>query len=244
MSFRRKRLAALVAAGCVVVLGVPAVILSSDHQDAPEVELNPRCDINDVYAFPSPADENRIVLVMTTSSPLTPSQTTTASFDPDKLYQIKIDNNIAADANGDGVENLVLQFKFKGTGNSQTVDMRGPVAPPQTGTLNKLSNTAVTVSGGINTQLGSTSGIQLYCGRRDDPFFLDLEQFFKILPDRRPVTGPLSTPGTPATCFRDSASAVDYLSGYNTLAIVVEMPESMLVAGTNPRIGVWGTISR
>ena len=46
---------------------------ASDHQDTPDVELSPRMDVNDVYAFPG-ASVDRIVLAMTTSSPITPAQ--------------------------------------------------------------------------------------------------------------------------------------------------------------------------
>jgi hypothetical protein len=242
MFSRRKKLAALVAAGCVVVLGVPAVILSSDHQDTPEVELNSRCDINDVYAFPSPANADRIVLVMTTSSPIPGSNPGSVYFDTDKLYQIKIDNNVGSDNARDGVEDLVLQFTFSGTGADQTVTMRGPVAPGQTGPRNKLVGTT-TMSGRIDTVLGSANDIQLFCGLKDDPFFIDLEQFFRNIPDRKPVTGGLSQlPDTPsADGFRDPG--VEYLTGFNTLAIVVEMPESRLRSAPG-KIGVWGTISR
>jgi hypothetical protein len=31
--------------------------------------------------------------------------------------------------------------------------------------------------------------VQLQAGLFDDPFFIDLEQFFKIIPDRAPVQG-------------------------------------------------------
>lgn len=216
---------------------------SSDHQDTPEVELSPRMDVNDVYAFPSPADANRIVLVMTTSSPITPAQSASAAFDPDLLYQLKIDNT------GDGVEDLVIQFTAQGsTAPSQTIQMRGPIAPAMTGATSTIVDANPTVSGAINQALGSNTGVQLFAGVRDDPFFLDLEQFFCIIPDRRPVSGPLSLPcatGTPgANGFRPAGSAVDYLNGYNALAFVVELPKTMLTAGGNAKIGIWGTISR
>jgi hypothetical protein len=96
--------------------------------------------------------------------------------------------------------------------------------------------------------LGSSDGIQLFAGPRDDPFFIDLEQFFRIVPDRKPVTGPLSQlPSTPtATSFRAAGQALDYVRGFNDMAIVIELPTSMLVA--NPqhpgKFGVWGTTSR
>jgi hypothetical protein len=47
------------AAGLLVITGVGGVAglaIGSDHQDTPEVELNARHDMTDVYAFPdSPA---------------------------------------------------------------------------------------------------------------------------------------------------------------------------------------------
>jgi len=214
--------------------------LASDHQDTPEVELHPRLDINDVYAFPGP-NPNRIALVLTTSSPLTPASSSGAVFDPDILYQIKVDNT------GDGIEDLVLQFTFDGNGPGQQVTLRGPVAPVQTGRVNTVVASGVTVSGSINTSLGSGVGVQLFAGLRDDPFFIDLEQFFKIIPDRAPVQGPLSKigPRPEASAFRNPG--VDFLRGINTLGIVVELPESMLLgsnAGNDPKLGIWATTSR
>jgi hypothetical protein len=177
---------------------------------------------------------------MTTSSPITPAQGATASFDPNLLYQLKIDNT------GDGIEDRVLQFTFTGSGSNQQVQVRGPVAPATTGMTNSIVNAAPSLTGSVNTNIGSQNGMQVFVGLRDDPFFLDLEQFFRIIPDRKPVSGPLSQlPETAsATAWRPAGQAVDYLRGLNTLAFVVELPTSMLTAGGNPKIGVWGTISR
>jgi Domain of unknown function (DUF4331) len=216
-----------------------ATLFASDHQDTPEVELSPRMDINDIYAFPG-ASPDRIVLVMTTSSPITPAQSASASFDPNLVYQLKVDNT------GDGIEDRVIQFTFSGTGANQQVHVRGPVAPMSVGMVNSIVSADPSLTGAVNTNLGSATGMQVFVGLRDDPFFLDLEQFFRIVPDRKPVSGPLSQlPDTPsATAWRPAGQAVDYLRGLNTLAFVVELPTSMLTAGGTPKIGVWGTISR
>jgi hypothetical protein len=237
---RRHRWALLAGIGALTItLAVARRSSASDHQDTPEVELSPRMDINDVYAFPGSSAE-RIALVLTTSSPITPAQSAAAGFDPNLLYQLKVDNT------GDGVEDKVFQVTFAGTGSAQQMTVRGPVAPAQTGPMNTIVSNAPTLTGATNTTVGSAAAIQAFAGIRDDPFFLDLEQFFRIIPDRKPVTGPLSQlPSTPsASAFRPTAEAVDYLRGLNTLAIVIELPTSQLTAGGNAKLGVWGTISR
>lgn len=233
--------ASLALAAGAGMVAVVKYAMASDHQDTPEVELSPRLDINDVYVFPG-SSPDRLVLAVTTSSPLTPAGSANASFDPDILYQIKVDNT------GDAVEDLVIQFTFEGTGSGQQIAMRGPVAPAQTGARTRQVDAAPTLRGGINTVLGSAGGVQLFAGLREDPFFIDLEQFFKIIPDRAPVTGPLSKigPNPEASAFRDPG--IDFLAGINALAIVVELPETMLLpavgAGADPQIGVWATTSR
>jgi hypothetical protein len=234
----RSVVAAFTVAGVGLLVGVRATI-GSDHQDTPEVELSPRMDINDVYAFPGSSDD-RIVLVMTTSSPITPAQGGSASFDPNLLYQLKVDNS------GDAVEDLVLQITFEGEGAAQRARVRGPIRPAMTGTRNTIVAGTAEVSGTVNAVFGSPGSMQVFAGLRDDPFFLDLEQFFRIVPDRRPVSGPLSQlPDAPtASAFRAPGQAVDYLRGLNTLAIVIELPESQLTAGGTAKLGVWGTISR
>jgi hypothetical protein len=195
-------------------------------------------DMTDFYAFPG-SSSGRIALVLNSWAFLTPAETPSTSFDPNLLYQFKIDNT------GDAKEDLVMQVVFTGTGANQTVSLYGPIAPPVVGAMqNTLSTTKPVLTGKVNTMLGSNTGIQLFAGARSDPFFIDLEQFFRILPDRKPVTGPLAQlPSTQsATSFRNPG--VDYVKGHNVLSIVVELPTSMLTSGGNTKIGLWGTISR
>jgi Domain of unknown function (DUF4331) len=234
LSRRAARVVALVAA--VGSIGVAGAVYASDHQDTPEVELNPRMDINDVYAFPG-SSADRIALIMTTSSPIAG---TTASFDPDLLYQLKVDNS------GDAIEDLVFQVTFdNGVGAAQKYTVRGPVAPTMTGTKSALITTGPVLTGTVGSIGGSATGTQVFTGVRADPFVIDLEQFFNIVPDRRPSTGPLSGPATPtASAFR--TPGVDFLRPFNTLAIAIELPKTLLQSNTTAtaNFGVWGTISR
>ena len=237
---RRQRVLASFAALLAVAGAGVSVARASDHQDNPLVELNPSMDMSDVYAFPG-ASADRIALVLNSHPLIAAGAGTSTYFDPNILYQFKVDNT------GDAKEDRVIQVTFKGTGASQTVEVRGPMAPPVRGAMmNTVADVAPAVTGPINQVLGSNTGIQVFAGGREDPFFLDLEQFLRILPDRKPNTGPLSQiPDSPtASSFRAAGSAVDALKGSNVLSIVIELPTAQLTAGGNAKIGVWGTISR
>ena len=235
------------AAVALVVVAAAAIkartLTASDHQDTALVEMSPRFDINDVYAFPSPTNPSRTVLVLGTSSPVTPAQTPSFTFGhkDQELYQIKVDNT------GDAREDLVFQITFTGKAGKQKVTLRGPVAPNSVGTSNTLVG-GKPIKGYTNTIITASNGIKLFAGPRDDPFFIDLEQFFRILPDRRPENGPLSMITQGPLTFRPATGpnpAVDYLRGINDMAIVIELPTAMLAnSATNGRFGVWGTTSR
>lgn len=234
-------------AAVLLLLGVGAAagvglgtLAASDHQDTPDVELNPKMDLTDVYVFPGSAP-GRIVLAMNTRAFLTPAESPGAFFDPDLLYQFKVDND------GDAIEDRVIQVTFSGEGAGQQVQLRGPVAPPVPGAMmNELADSGPAVEGDLRVNLGQADGIQLFAGPRDDSFFIDLEAAFCILPDRKPVGGPLSGPcALPGGgAFRPAGEAVNYVNGFNVLSIVVELPSELLEAGAPGRLGIWGTISR
>ncbi|MDQ3136557.1 MAG: DUF4331 domain-containing protein [Gemmatimonadota bacterium] len=235
-------------AGFVVIGGLAAATrhaIGSDHQDTPFVELNPKTDMTDVYAFPGAS--GRTVLAMDTRAFLTPAGATDpaqASFDTDLLYQFKIDTD------GDAREDKVIQVTFDGEGTDQQMEVRGPIAPPVQGAMeNVVADVTPAVTGALNAVLGSSTGVQAFAGPRDDPFFLDLEAFFCILPDRRPVGGDLSSscalaPSQPGTPFFFRSPGVNYLAGFNVNAIVIELPNAMLEGSAPGRLGIWGTVSQ
>lgn len=226
----------------------------SDHVDTAEVELSPTLDLNDVYVFPGSTD-GRIVLVMDVASPINALGRNVRGFDPNALYQFKIDNN------GDAREDLVLQFLFdEMSDGTQRVNVLGPAAPNNaagdtTGMLNRLVASPVSQGNPFNQSFTTASGMQVFAGPRNDPFYLDFEQFVQIVPDRRPatfLTGVATDDKMPsafcgsAAPFDTSCQPKDLFAGANTLSIVVEMPESMLGPGTgnDAKLGIWATIGR
>ena len=244
----RSKVSRHVLAAVTVVLaggGLARLAIGSDHQDTPFVELNPKSDLTDVYAFPG-ASAGRIVLAMDTRAFLTPAEAqdpAQASFDQNLLYQFKIDNN------GDAKEDRVIQVTFRGEGAAQRVEVRGPIAPPVQGAMeNQVADITPAVSGALNTNLGDPNGIQVFAGPRDDPFFIDLEAAFCILPDRRPVGGALSSScalsPNPSAPFFFRNPGVNYVNGFNVNSIMIELPSSMIEGGAPGKLGIWGTISQ
>jgi len=196
-------------------------LIAADHIDAPAV-TGKGSDITDVYAFQSPANANNMVFVVNVQGLLAPSATAAATFDPEVMIEINIDNS----ATKDNVEDLVIQATFEGG----KVQVYGPVAPAQTGLMSTVSGGAA-VEGAISTYTGTPSfgegnEIKVFAGPRDDPFFFDLGQYKKVIA------------GT-ATSFNNPGT--DTFAGTNVLSLVIELPKSKL--GTGP-INIWATSNR
>src|ERR1044071_6061102 len=128
LATRRGAVAITAIAVALAATGI-GVARASDHQDNPLVELNPAMDMTDVYAFPG-SSPDRIALVLNSWGFITPAQANATTFDSNLLYQFKVDNT------GDAKEDRVIQVLFKGTGASQTVEVRGPLVPPVVGAMN------------------------------------------------------------------------------------------------------------
>ena len=105
MRFLRVALTAAVA-----VWSVSGVVgHASSHREAPITALDHKADITDFYAFVSyaPGDSTKVTFILCVD-PLqeTDNGPNWSPFDPDILYEIKVDNN------NDAVEDVVFQFKF------------------------------------------------------------------------------------------------------------------------------------
>lgn len=245
LSKRNKMLlgAGLLAVGALS-LGTVRSAIGSDHAGTVvTAQTRPGTDLSDLHIFPNPQNPANVVLSMSVH-PLIKAGTAqgAVTFDQDVLYQFKIDNT------GDGVEDLVIQARFTGSGLNQKVFIAGPVKPPRIGTVTQFA-TPYTTTGTFNTPFSPAPGVTVFAGMRSDPFFLDLSQLFAILPDRGdPLQNPPKTPAgqanvPQATSWRPAGQAQDFLASYNVLSIVVELPKGQL-GGPSGKIGVWETTSR
>ena len=241
MIFSSKRSKLLLGAGLVaaaMTFGASRFAVGSDHADTVENVSRPGTDLTDLHIFPG-ADPNNVVLSMSVRPLIPAGQARNFSFDPNVLYQFKIDTS------GDRVEDLVIQARFEGTGATQKVFISGPVRPSRTGTTS-VAERAYSTTGVINTPFSPTAGMRVFAGARSDPFFLDFEQFANILPDRAvpaglkspPPRGQENTPMAPG--WRPAGQARDFFANLNVLAFVVELPKARV---GNGKIGVWMTTS-
>ena len=169
-------------------------------------------------------------------SPLIPTgMATTRQFDPGAMYQFHI-------GTGDHfTTDLAIQFKATGTGPTQQIAMYGPAKPVLDGLESRFGTRTGSVAYGQTTTF--SNGIKFFAGPREDPFYFDLTQFLKIVPDRDFHNQP--NPVAPsATCFRKEGAS-DTLAGFNVLQLAVELPRTLLAdsKGTVGRINVWTTTS-
>jgi hypothetical protein len=97
--------------GATLALAVaPTLALAANHREAPITALDHKADITDVYAFRSyPAGpEPTVTLILGVDPLLEPANGPTLfPFDPDILYEIKVDNN------NDARADVTFQFQFR-----------------------------------------------------------------------------------------------------------------------------------
>ena len=211
---RKFKLLSLFGALAIVVV---SVIYAADHIDTPAVTNQPS-DITDLYVFRA-QDPNNLVFVANSQGLMSPSASANAKFDENTLLEFNIDNN------NDNVEDLVIQCKYDASSNKMIV--YGPILPSIKGTKSKLegnvsAEVVVTPYSGSPITGTGASGIKVFAGPRDDPFFFDLNRYKAILAGTAPG---FNKPGT------------DTFAGTNVMSIVVEVPKT-LVGGTG-KINVW-----
>ena len=237
--------AAALAAGSLAVTGV----LGSSHREAPKILADPTADNTDVYAFTAP-DAPKSLTVIANWIPMEEPAGGPyfGKLDPRARYYVKIDNT------GDGREDVAYRWKFKQRFRNpesfldaaptvdsvddpdinfvQTYDLyketygKGrhrstrriahdvPVAPANTGPKT-VPDYAKVAAGAIRALPG---GGKTFVGPADDPFFLDLNTVFDGLN--------IDKPGRPNIGLGNQGGGKDDVSGYNTHAFALQVPES------------------
>ena len=115
--------------GIALLLTAAVPALASSHREAPNITKTPKVDNTDVYAFRSyePGRAGFVTLIANFYPFQEPGGGPNyCTMDPDALYEIMVDSN------GDALEDVTFQFKFKNTlrsGTGITLNAGGKVLP-------------------------------------------------------------------------------------------------------------------
>lgn len=198
------------AIGGLGVAMLSVFLIAADHVDSPSV-AGTSTDIADVYAFQGD-NPNNTVLIATVQGPLMPgSNTTDARFDEDVLHQFNIDND------GNFIEDLVIQAVRRG----DSMYFWGPTEPLSTGLNAQVATstprTSVAISTSTDVKMTTNNGVSYFAGPRRDAFFFDFNRFNMV------AGGEVAPKG-----FLPEGQASDFFENLNVLALVVEVPNSLL----------------
>ena len=248
MNFR-KALAALAVALLAGAIGWVAV-RASDHDDGETDRKARSLNLTDLYVFrehdqDSGAAAGNLVLIMNTNPRSVARQQ--YYFSTNARYEFHLTQRANATAPVTGADDVTLRFEFDApdASNQQAMTItaiRNGSMTQATATVGggAILTTPITAGSPVNNlvSLGGST-LKIFAGLREDPFFFDVEQFFRIRADWR-----AAAPGAGSVVPRDLNTAVDFAKGYNVNAIVVSVPVSFLANGTGATtFDVWETIS-
>jgi Domain of unknown function (DUF4331) len=260
---RNRRRNAILTAGLVAAVAIASAspTLASSHREAPGITEDPVADITDVYAFVSPDRPDTTTLIMNVNPfELPAGGPNFHKFGDDVLYELKVDNN------GDAVEDVTYQFRFKTTNTNPNSFLynTGQVTSLDDADLNvRQSYTVREVREGRRSTLAWNVPVApANVGPRSMPNYANLSR-----DAMRPIGNGITAFAGPRddAFFADlgsifdlgglrplneahliklpKAEGEDYLAGFNVHTIALQIPTTRLVAG-DPVIGVWATASR
>ena len=264
-----KKFINIAAAVLVSMCWLHQTAIGSSHREAPLISNDPLADNTDLYAFKSPTDAEKIILIANYIPFEHPAGGPNwYSFGTNIRYEIHIDNNAATTG-----DDIIYRFTFQQTnedpttffnirlgkqnikttyicerstngGTSFTTIKTGGLVPPS-----DIGPRSIQSGVGLNSPTyealvqsaitTASTGEKIFCGPVDDPFFVDLGGAFDVGGFRTAAQG-----------------ARDGLAKFNCHSIVLEVPVSTLQK-TNKTvaqaanildgeyvIGVWASASR
>jgi hypothetical protein len=228
-------------AALVVGTSFPKDLMASDHDDG-EVDTKGRnLNLTDLYAFReqdqnSAAAADDLVLVMNTNPRSVARQQ--YFFSTNARYEFKLSQVADKDATPTGKEDVTLRFEFSPPNDRQQQQIKFTVIKDgKESTANNLRTTPLNAEKPVVNELAANgSKISVFAGLREDPFFFDVEQFFRVR------AGALGT--GPAVGFRPANQALDFAKGYNVNAIAIRIPKQLIQGEKGAKIfDIWETIS-
>lgn len=224
-----------------LVMGVSAGFLNASDHDDGEADLKGRAlNITDLYIFRekdhnSGAAEGDLVMIMNVNPRSLPRQH--YFFSTNAVYGLHVSRVANNDATPTGAANVTLRFEFGAP--SRDLSQRIKVTAIRDGVTRiadeaRIRTTPLGTAPVINRVSVGGGTISLFAGLREDPFFFDVEQYFKVR------AGALGK--GPAVGFRNPG--VDFTAGYNVLSIVVRVPRAWLQGQSSATtFDLWSTVS-
>jgi hypothetical protein len=234
------------ALAALTVGAIGAFTRASDHDDG-ESDLKSRAlNLTDLYAFresdqnPSIKDDNMILIMNTNPRSIARQQ---YAFSSKARYEFHVTRVKDKDAMASGKTDMLIRFEFspanaKGVQEITVTGIRdgGQRTVQITKDGKAITTTPIGASPVINQAVVDSAGggISIFAGLREDPFFFDVEQFFRV---RAGLAGLGEKVG-----FRSPGA--DFTAGYNVNSIVARVPMGWFKGASGATtFDVWETIS-
>lgn len=233
------RLSAVVL-GVTLTLGAMAGYTNASDHDDGEVDTKGRnLNLTDLYVFrdgdqnPQGSKDN-LVLIMNTNPRSVARQQ--YYFSNRARYEFNISRVTDNDATPTGKPDVKLRFEFSPPDQNQEQEVKITAIRASGKHLARAVTTSLNDEANVQKLSLGNSPIKFFAGLREDPFFFDVEQFFRV---RAGALGKGPTVG-----FREPSKAIDFAKGYNVNAIAIKVPIKFLQGKTSATsFDVWETIS-
>jgi hypothetical protein len=197
--------------------------MAADHGDAPFASVKRSADLNDLYVFLDPNDNDRVVVILTAVGFTVPGEAVNFSvFDHELVFEFQFETTF--DARPDQRIQVRFSRKRESGDNPQTATIILPDGE-RFEALTTSSNL-----GDVPPEPTITTGpedIDFFAGSADDPFFFDIPGFARFV---------ASVPGGADPTLLERGR--DTFAGYNTLAIAFSFPVSFFGPLTDDTLGV------
>ena len=204
-------------------------VRAADHAEATAVADDPGADLGDSFIFLNPNDNTKVVLAMSVSGFIVPSEMLNLGFFPHSIvYRFEIENT------GDAIPDRFIDIVFseqtaRNVPQTATIYLDGIerarrpsfTAPTTLPTFAPSANPFVVTT-------DAPTGVKFFAGLTDDPFYFDIVGFNRFVTS---VLGGMPNP-TLLTRSRDS------FAGYNIHMIALEIPAALLQGSAGNIVGL------
>src|SRR2546428_1723161 len=210
---------------CALHLGCPSRTRAADHGDGALISVDRAGDLGDLFVFLDPNDSTKVIMAMTVQGFIVPGEAVNFSvFDRSVRFRFELETT--GDAKPDKFIDVMFSEKTKATTEQQTATITLPSGAKFTAPTT-LSNLSAAASPPVITT-DPASGVSFFAGEVDDPFFFDIPGFNRF------VASVLRNAADPTQLQRGR----DTFAGYNTLAIALSVPVSLLQPVAGNTLGV------